>query len=508
MGKLFKFFGSRLFLTSLFLFLQLCAFFLVIITLTSKSIYFYAFIYIISLLVAVLVASSEQNPSFTIAWLILMVIFPVFGWLFYYMFSYKKPFRKNLEKLFNIRNDISSMQGKNEDISHNLELCSCARRQINYLQNHADAHVRNATQTKFFSIGEDFFEDYIKALNDAKDFIFIEYFIINNGIMWSTILDILKCKAKDGVDIRVLYDDLGTINYLPKDFAHTLKMHGIKTCVFNRYRASVDSFLNSRDHRKITVIDGKCCYTGGLNLSDEYINKKVLHGHWKDCAIKLTGDAVDDVTAQFLTLWHFSCNTDVSKEDNKFFIGCKNKNDGVCVCFCDEPYDDKTIGKGLYLNLISAAQDHVYICTPYLILDSETAQAIRLCAQSGVKIRIVTPHIPDKKWVHAVTRSNYDLLIKSGVEIFEYTNGFVHSKMIECDSTCAMVSTINFDFRSFYLHFENGVFMYKSKAVEQVKNDFQLLFNQCEKIKYRQFSSKNPLKILKLRLLRLFSPLM
>ncbi len=508
MGKVFKFFAGRLFLTSLFLFLQLCAFFLVIITLSSKSIYFYAVIYTVSLLVAVLVASSDQNPSFRIAWLILMVIFPVFGWLFYYMFSYKKPFKKTLEKLFKIRDDVSGIQGTSEDISQNLELCSCARRQINYLQSHANANVRNATQTQFFSIGEDFFEDYIKALNTAKEFIFIEYFIINEGIMWSTIFDILKRKAKDGVDIRVLYDDLGTINYLPKDFAYTLKKHGIKICVFNRYRASVDSFLNSRDHRKITVIDGKCCYTGGLNLSDEYINQRVLHGHWKDCAIKLCGDAVDDMTAQFLTLWHFSANTQVSAQDKKFFKSCKNCSDGVCVCFADEPYDEKTIGKGLYLNLIAGAQDHVNICTPYLILDSETAQAIRLCAQSGVKVKIITPHIPDKKWVHAVTRSNYDLLIKSGVEIYEYTKGFVHSKMIECDSTCAMVSTVNFDFRSFYLHFENGVFMYKSKAVKQVQNDFENLFEQCERIAYRQFSSKNPIKILKLKLLRLFSPLM
>ncbi len=508
MGKLFKFLTGRLFLTSIFILIQIATLFFAVFTLSTHSAAAYIILYVVSLIMAILVASGEENPSFRIAWLILMTVFPVFGWLFYYMFSYRKPFKKTLCRLKNYSEQINALEKETESVSQNLELGIAARRQINYLENIVKSRVRINTQTLFFKSGEEFFPMYLEKLRSAEKFIFIEYFIINKGIMWDSILEILKEKAKIGVDVRILYDDMGTINHLPSYYPQILKSYGIKSCIFNKYHASIDSFLNSRDHRKITVIDGKFCFTGGLNLSDEYINEVTLHGHWKDCALMLCGDAVDDMTASFLTLWHFSKRKRIKDEEAQFFCAESKENDGVVVCFEDEPYDRITVGKSLYMNLISTAQDHIYICTPYLILDNEIAKALKLSAQSGVNVKIVTPHIPDKKWVHEVTRANYDRLIESGVEIYEYTKGFVHSKMICADGDNAIVSTVNFDFRSFYMHFENGVYMYKSNAVSQVCDDFASLFLQCEKIAYGQFSSKNPLVVLKRRLLKLFSPLM
>ncbi len=508
MGKLFKFITGRLFLTSVFILVQISVLFFPIFTLSAHSVAIYITLYVISLIVAISVASGHQNPSFRISWLILMTVFPVFGWLFYYMFSYRKPFKKTLLRLMQNKSQVCSLQGENRSETFNINLSSAARRQINYLESTVKSRVRTNTETTYFESGEDFFKVYLQKLKSAEEFIFIEYFIINEGFMWNSILDILKEKAASGVTVRVLYDDMGTINYLPPYYCKKLKSFGIDACVFNRYRASVDSFLNSRDHRKITVIDGKCCFTGGVNLSDEYINKITLHGHWKDCAVMLCGDAVDDMTASFLSLWHFANNKKVLQTEARFFCAKQEKSDGVAVCFEDEPYDSITVGKSLYMNLIGTAQNHIYICTPYLILDSEIAKALKLSAQSGVDVKIITPHIPDKKWVHEVTRSNYDALIESGVEIYEYTKGFVHSKMICADGDSAIVSTVNFDFRSFYMHFENGVYMYKSKAVAQVQNDFANLFSQSMKISYGQFKPKNCFIAAKIRLLRLFSPLM
>lgn len=508
MAKLFKFLTGRLFLTSVFILVQIFAIILAILTISSHFLLCYILLYIISLIAAISVASGHENPSFRIAWLILMTVFPILGWLFYYMFSYRKPFKKTLLRLNKTNAQVCLLQNSTASQTSNIALSAAARRQINYLEGTVKSNVRTNTQTTFFASGEEFFGVFLQKLKSAEKFIFIEYFIINKGYMWNSILEILKQKAQSGVTVRVLYDDMGTINYLPPHYFKELKALGIDACIFNRYKASIDSFLNSRDHRKITVIDGQWGFTGGVNLSDEYINKIALHGHWSDCAIMLHGDAVDDMTASFLSLWHFAKRQNVNPCEAKFFCANFQKSDGVVVCFKDEPYDSITVGKSLYMNLIGTAQKHIYICTPYLILDSEITKALKLSAQSGVDIKILTPHIPDKKWVHEVTRSNYDTLIESGVEIYEYSKGFVHSKMISADGENAIVSTVNFDFRSFYMHFENGVYMYKSSSVRQVQNAFESLFAQSLKIRHGQFKPKNIFGSAKISLLRLFSPLM
>lgn len=282
---------------------------------------------------------------------------------------------------------------------------------------------------------------------------------------------------------------------------------GIECRVFNRFRPSLDVFMNYRDHRKICIIDGNVGFTGGINLADEYINAYEKHGHWKDTSIMLKGDAVWSLTILFLQMWG---NT-LSENDIDFEAYKPTKSyptDGFVQPFGDSPIDSDLIGENTYMNIINNAKEYVYIQTPYLILDHEMTTALCLAAQSGIDVRIITPHIPDKWYVHAVTRANYAELVRAGVKIYEYTPGFIHAKTIVSDDTYAIVGTTNFDFRSFYLHFECGVFLFRASTVLDVRNDFlqtqqlseEITENDCEKVKL-------PVRILR-ALLRVFSPLM
>ena len=325
--------------------------------------------------------------------------------------------------------------------------------------------------------------------------------------MWSTILNILKRKSAQGVEIRLMYDDLGTIQLLPKDYPKKLASYGIKTTIFNRFHASLDAFLNYRDHRKILVIDGHVGFTGGLNLADEYINKVQRFGVWKDTAVMLKGEAVAKLTETFLQLWHFSNNEHFNEYIN--YVSTKKfPSDGYVQPFSDGPADGKLTGKLGYMGIINNAKRYVHITTPYLILDNEMITALTLAAESGVDVKIITPHIPDKKIVFALTRANYKPLLRAGVKIYEYLPGFIHAKMIVADDEIAIVGTANFDFRSFYLHFENGVMMYKSSCVAAVENDFSKTLLESMQMDFVNSRNKNPFYRFGQMLLKIFSPLL
>jgi len=325
--------------------------------------------------------------------------------------------------------------------------------------------------------------------------------------MWDTVLEILKTKALQGVDVRLIYDDFGTIKHLEKDYPEYLKSFGIKTCVFNPFHATLDSFLNYRDHRKITIIDGNVGFTGGINLADEYINVKLRFGHWKDSSVLIKGDAVSGLTIMFLQLWYF-LNPDEEIEFVKYFNTVSFESDGFVQPFSDSPINGHLTGEYAYLNLINNAKKYIYITTPYLVLDNEMITSLKLASISGIDVRIITPHIPDKWYVHAVSRANYHCLLKAGVKIYEYTPGFIHAKTIVVDDELAIVGTTNFDFRSFYLHFENGVLMYKSKCVKQVKNEYHALLDKCEEILLDAYLNEPWIKSFKGKVLKLFSPMM
>jgi len=423
------------------------------------------------------IANKRINPSYKLAWTILILSVPLVGAAIYLMFG-ESRLAKEMEESFAMANRVSQdvMKEQPEDRRALRETDLQINKQSVYLRDYAGFPVYRNTATEYFPIGELLYQRMIEELKKAEHFIFLEYFIINNGEMWQSILDILEEKARAGVDVRLVYDDMGSLNTLPARFYEELRSRGIQCEVFNRFRPMISVVLNNRDHRKIMVIDGHTGFTGGINLSDEYINKKVRFGYWKDTGVMLKGEAVWSFTVMFLRMWSvMKGSTDellhLERYRAHYYYIEKFEEDGFVQPYSDTPLDHETVGENVYLNIINQAKQYVYIFTPYLIIDNEMMTSLCLAAKSGVDVRIVTPGIPDKKLVFLLTRSYYEQLIDSGVRIYEYTPGFIHAKSFVCDDEVATVGTINMDYRSLYLHFECGVWMYRSKAVMQVKRD-------------------------------------
>lgn len=493
MKKLVSFLTSRLFIFAFLIILQMGLLALSIMKLQELSVYFYILCQILSLVVVFFIVGKDDNPNYKIAWIIPIMAFPVFGGVFYLFFGRRgisKKVRKILktEKTDDINSDILLSLKENPEIY----------KQASYI-NSVGYPVFINTETTYLSPGEKLLDTMVCELKKAKHFIYLEYFIIEEGKFWNKILEILSEKAKDGVDVRVMYDDMGCIKTLPDGYTRKLKKLGIKAKVFNPFVPSVDLFMNNRDHRKICVIDGEVGFTGGINLADEYINEKLRFGHWKDAGLILKGEAVLSLTSMFLHLW----GDDEKPKTPK----TPYASDGFVMPFSDMPIDRELTGENIYMNMITSAKESISIETPYLIIDNEMLSALCLAAKSGIKVNVVTPGIPDKWFVHEVTRSNYKRLIQSGVNIYEYKDGFIHSKIVITDRECAVIGTQNFDYRSLYLHFECGVWMYKSNAVLEADDDFKAIIKVSRKI------SESDLKIpwyksIVRGFLKLFAPLL
>ena len=350
--------------------------------------------------------------------------------------------------------------------------------------------------------------ELLEELEKAERYIFLEYFILQEGECWNAILDILERKAAAGVEVRVFYDDMGSIGFVDTAFAKKLQQRGIQCRVFNPIVPVLNVFMNNRDHRKITVIDGQVGYTGGYNLADEYFNLTHPYGRWKDSGVRLEGDAVRNLTLIFLEMWGTTQKEMPAIEPYLPAIRYTAREAATVLPYADNPLDDKRVGEDVYLNFINSAQRYVYITTPYLILSDEMQRALVLAAQRGVDVRIITPGIPDKKLIFSVTRSYYARLAAGGVQIYEYTPGFIHAKQFVADDKAAAVGTINLDYRSLYLHFENGCWFCGCQAVQDVRADFEALFPQCENVT-PQYSGQRSLALRGVQcVFRLFSPLM
>lgn len=354
------------------------------------------------------------------------------------------------------------------------------------------------------------FPDMLEALKSAEHFIFMEYFIVEEGYMFDQIADILEEKAKSGVDVRFIYDDVGCISTLPPKYFRKLEERGIKCVAFNPFLPLISVVMNNRDHRKIFVVDGNIGFTGGINLADEYINKVERFGYWKDSGIRIEGDGVWNLTVMFLEMWNYIKGT--SEEYDRFKPSVYQKKtfsqDGFVQPYGDTPLDYENVGENIYLNIISSAKDYVYIFTPYLIIDHEMLITLCNAAKRGVDVRIVTPGVPDKKTVYLLTQSYYEPLIRNGVKIYQYTPGFIHAKNFVCDDEIATVGSVNLDFRSLFLHFECGVWMYQSKAVMQVKRDCLETFAHSEEITL-EFCRRRPAAVRAVQgMMRLFAPLL
>jgi cardiolipin synthase len=368
---------------------------------------------------------------------------------------------------------------------------------------------------EYLKSGEAFFERVLEELDKAEKYIFVESFIMDEGRMLGSILDKLEEKAKAGVTVRIMYDDIGCIFTLPKHYKQSLIARGFQCKVFNPFRAVLSTMQNNRDHRKIISIDGKTAFTGGMNLADEYINEYEKFGHWKDSGVMLQGEAAWSLTLIFFQLWNFcavSRKNPGEFDDIDWFYPwshseCSEETDGYVQPYADNPMDKENVGEQVYFRIINSSKDYLYINTPYLIIDGILLFALKMAAKSGVDVRITTPFIPDKKLVHYTTRSYYGGLIEAGVRVYEYLPGFNHSKTFVSDDMVATVGTVNLDYRSLYLHFECGVILYGSQAVLDVKEDFLNTLPLCREVSAEDCFRRLPVRMLH-DVLRIFAPLM
>ncbi|MFK4784785.1 cardiolipin synthase [Fusobacterium sp. MFO224] len=454
----------------------------------------------ISLIIGLTIIRSELIGNFKIAWIILIFIFPVFAVILIFLLQRD---RKKLKK--NIMENAHKYERKYKlyDTSH----LNYHERQVQLLNHHAHYNVCENNETEYYEIGEKFFRQLIIDLKKAKRYIFIQSFIINTGEMWGSILEILIEKAKTGVEVKVMYDDIGCFATLDPKYPEFLESKGIETQIFNPVKPVINTNVNNRDHRKIIVIDGEIAFNGGINIADEYINAIVKYGHWKDMGIKVTGDSAFEFAKIFLETWSFSRNVSVDVEKYKGNVETYNISNGLCIPFSSNPIDEDNLAVDLLLNIINNARKYIYITTPYLIIDDMMQNALINAVKSGVKIKIITPHIWDKKAVHMLTRSNYKRLCNYGIEIYEYTPGFIHGKTLVSDDKIAVVGSINLDYRSLFHHFECGTWMYETNSVKEVKEDFINTLKISKEITQEDYN-KSFIYNFFIDLLYLFAPLM
>ncbi|MCI8622890.1 MAG: cardiolipin synthase [Provencibacterium sp.] len=506
MKKLLNFLTSRMCIVTLLILAQLGFIIWLVLRLTLGSWFVSLMLQFFSVVTVVWLVSKNENPSYKLAWVIAILSFPILGIVFYFMFGNKKMPEKHSRPILEYYERIAPHLAPEQGVGEALRLRDpMLGRQSDYIVRTAFSAPYQNTACAYCPLGEDFFRLLLEELEQAKAYIFLEYFILEPGKMWDTVFELLQRKAREGVEVRVMYDDLGSIQTLPPGYERTIAAAGIRVAVFNPFRPHVNGMLNYRDHRKICVIDGNVGFTGGINLADEYINVYPKHGHWKDTAVMLKGEAVWGLTLMFLQLWGFTAGE--MPEFDRYRPTERYPGDGFVQPFGDSPLDDQNVAEDAYMQIINGATDYVYITTPYLILDNEMVNALSMAARSGVDVRIMTPHVPDKWFVHPVTRSFYLPLIRAGVKIYEYTPGFVHAKMFVADDKVAIVGTTNMDYRSFYLHFECGVAFYFSSVVGEVKEDILSTLKRCQLVSEKEAYSSFPVRMGR-ALLRVFAPLM
>lgn len=456
----------------------------------------YAYLHIVfstvAIVLAIYILNSSENPAYKLAWIVPLVIVPIFTVVLYILlknqFSTRKVRNLYAKKSANTRPFLKT----NEQIMSYLhESDPDFYKLANYVDKSGGYPVCGNTEVTYFPLGEDKYKAMLEELQKAQEFIFMEYFIIDDGEMWREIVKILLEKAKAGVEVRLLYDGMGSQFTLPFRYKKKLTEQGVKCLVFNPFRPMLSTIQNNRDHRKILVIDGNVAFNGGVNIADEYINRKERFGHWKDTAVMLKGDGVWNFTMMFLQMWEVISGD--KTEYNMYRPTVKNVvNNGYVIPYGDSPLDDENVGELVYMDMINNAKDYIYISTPYLIPDNEMLTALGYAAKSGVDVRIITPEIPDKWYVSVITRSFYRDLETLGVKVYEYKGGFNHAKMFLSDDKSAVVGTINLDYRSLYLHFECATYMYKTSCIKDIKADFDDMFeNHCHRITHDDINNRS-----------------
>ena len=465
---------------------------------------------IVSLYIGTILAIVNRNmpPESKVTWILFAVV-PVFGFLLYLMIGERRLSKKEIQQL----EKMDSMKFR-EDNSYDLRVELKQENKSAFgivkslLSMDHNADVYDGTASQYFSLGEEMFEAMLDDLRSAKKFIFLEFYIIDPGLMWNRILEILVDKVQQGVEVKLLYDDIGCMATLSGDYTKRLRKIGIDAHKFNKVIPRMTVAYNNRDHRKILVVDGQVGYTGGINLADEYINHIVRFGHWKDGGVRLEGSAVKALTRLFLMNWYIN-RGEITDFDRYHFDSQRVEGKGLYIPYGSgpKPIYKEQVGKAVYQNIINQAIDYVYITTPYLIIDYDLTEDIKNAAMRGVDVRIVTPFIPDKKLIQIVTRGAYPDLLEAGVRIYEYTPGFIHSKNVISDDELAVVGTINFDYRSLVHHYENAVLMYQTESIADIKRDFEDLFDVSKEISLETLQNSWYQRLLK-EIMQLFAPLL
>lgn len=457
--------------------------------------------------------SQDKTASVKMPWILLIMISPVLGSLLYLVVGLSGTTLKMRRRHIDINNKLFPLLRESSDvISRTDENDSGVANMLRYIEIASGYPAYDDSDIEFYNEASVALEEQKKALRNAKSFIFMEYFAIEDKECFREIKDILADKAAEGVDVRVFYDDMGSIGFINRDFARILREYGIKCKVFNPVTPLVNFFLNNRDHRKITVIDGMTAFTGGYNLANEYFNITHPYGRWKDTGVKVTGPAAANFTTMFLSMWNAVRGDDIDDVDCGRFVfdvAYEQKERGTIIQpYGDTPLDNENVGENVYMNIIQNARDYCWITTPYLIITDEMNHALCLAAERGVDVRIFTPGIPDKVTIYGVTKSYYPRLVKRGVKIYHYTPGFLHAKQCVSDDIVATCGTINLDYRSFYHNFENGVLFSGCSAVKAVKDDFLELIKVSEDVTDKYIMGLGPIKTLWSEIIRLFSALL
>lgn len=507
MKKILYFLSHRLVVVGVALLMQLAVFVVMIGIFSESFTEFYWICILLSFLATLGIISSHSDPDYKIIWLVLILPFPVFGGMLYLVFggsSHPGWLRRAMDQA----NEQMQLVLKDDFCSPTLQAeDDSLLGQVRYLEERAFCPAYRNSRAQYLPAGEVYFERLLEQLKQAERYIFLEYFIIQPGAMWDSILQVLTEKAAQGIDVRVMYDDMGCMFTLSPKVQRQLRDRGIRCIAFNRFVPVASLRMNNRDHRKLCVVDGTVAFTGGVNLADEYINAKQRFGHWKDCGIMVTGGAAWSMTVMFLTLWDHAAGEKSDFESLRPAPTGDLPGQGVIQPYTDSPLDVEPVGHTVYLNLINRARRYIYITTPYLILDTAIKTALCNAAKSGVDVRVITPHIPDKKMVFHMTRAFYEPLLNAGVTIYEYTPGFIHAKTFVADDIFATVGTVNLDYRSLFLHFENGVFMYRTACIEAIKEDFLTTQGKSDPVP-RNPGRLNLFVRIYRSILRLFAPLM
>ena len=462
---------------------------------------------VVTAVMLIFILNTDDDPAFKLSWCIVVSVLPLFGIVLYTIFRLdlgSRLARRAFQK--SIQSSESYIPDSAETVQALRQEDPCVGNLAQYLRQHGSAPAYANTDVRYFPLGEDKFEEMLRRMEQAEKFIFMEYFIIVPGQMWGKTLEVLSRKAKEGVEIRVLYDGMNAITNLPYNYPKMLESLGIQCKMFSPVSPFVSTHYNNRDHRKILVIDGHTAFTGGINLQDRYINQEEVYGHWKDTAIMVQGEAAQGFTLMFLQMWNAT-----EREQNYepyLHAGSNPAAPGYVIPYGENPTGKERVAKTVYLSIINQAKQYVYIMTPYLILDVEMSNALQFAAKRGVDVRIILPHIPDKRTAFALAKSHYRELTGAGVKIYEYTPGFVHAKVFLSDDTCGVVGSINLDYRSLYLHYECAAYLYKVPALADIKADFAATMAKSQEITPEDVKKQSFFTRLVAALLKVVAPLM